>query len=127
MQREVITSAAVPASGLPFSPALKVGNWVYLSGQAANAADGSVPSTIEQQTELTLGNVAALLEAAGAALSDVVSVLVHLTDIGDFATYNAIYERFFSEPRPTRTTVQAVLIGELKIEITVVAHIDAAA
>jgi 2-iminobutanoate/2-iminopropanoate deaminase len=126
MQRDVITSASVPASGLPFSPALKIGNWVYLSGQAGHRADGKIADSIEEQTEATLGNVSALLEAAGASLSDVVSVLVHLTDLDDFATYNEIYQRHFPEPRPVRTTVQAVLIGELKIEITVVAHIDAA-
>jgi 2-iminobutanoate/2-iminopropanoate deaminase len=127
MQREVVHSPSVPPSGLPFSPALKVGNWVYLSGQAAHAIDGSVPDTIQEQTELTLSNVAALLEAAGAAMTDVVSVMVHLTDIGEFGAYNEVYQRFFPEPRPTRTTVQAVLVGTLKIEITVVAHIDAAA
>jgi 2-iminobutanoate/2-iminopropanoate deaminase len=127
MQREVINSPSVRPSGLPFSPALKVGNWVFLSGQAAHASDGSVPATIEEQTELTLSNVAALLEAAGAAMTDVVSVMVHLTDIGEFGAYNEVYQRFFPEPRPTRTTVQAVLVGTLKIEITVVAHIDAAA
>jgi len=127
MQREVISSASVPASGLPFSPALKVGTWVYLSGQAAYDADGNAPESIEEQTEVTLGNVKALLEAAGASMSDVVSVLVHLTDLDEFGRYNEVYQRHFSEPRPTRTTVQAVLIGELKIEITVVAHIDSAA
>ncbi len=126
MQRDVITSASVPASGLPFSPALKVGNWVYLSGQAGNRADGTLADSIEEQTEATLANVSALLEAAGASPSDVVSVLVHLADLDDFDTYNEIYQRHFPEPRPVRTTVQAVLIGELKIEITVVAHIDAA-
>ena len=63
MQREVISSASVPSSGLPFSPALKVGNWVYVSGQAAYDADGNAPATIEEQTEVTFGNVKALLEA----------------------------------------------------------------
>jgi 2-iminobutanoate/2-iminopropanoate deaminase len=127
MQREVISSASVPASGLPFSPALRVGNWVYLSGQAGHGPDGTLGATIEEQAEATLGNVAALLEAAGASMADVVSVLVHLTDLADFGTYNEIYQRHFPEPRPVRTTVQAVLVGELKIEITVVAHVDSAA
>ena len=126
MQREVITSASVPSSGLPFSPALRIGNWVYVSGQAGHRADGTLGTTIEEQTEATLANVATLLEAAGASMSDVVSVLVHLTDLDDFATYNEIYQRHFPEPRPVRTTVQAVLIGELQIEVTVVAHVDAA-
>jgi 2-iminobutanoate/2-iminopropanoate deaminase len=127
MQREVISSASVPATGLPFSPALRVGNWVYVSGQAAELADGTIPPTIEEQTEVTFGKVQALLEAAGASLADVVTVMVHLTDIGEFGRYNAVYERLFGEPRPTRTTVQAVLVPGLKIEVTVSAHIDAAA
>jgi 2-iminobutanoate/2-iminopropanoate deaminase len=125
MQREVISSASVPATGRPFSPALKVGNWVYVSGQAAELADGTIPDTIEEQTEVTFGKVAALLEAAGASLADVVTVMVHLTDIGEFGRYNAVYEKLFAEPRPTRTTVQAILVPGLKIEVTVSAHVDA--
>lgn len=125
MQREVISSASVPATGLPFSPALKVGDWVYVSGQAAIGEDGAIPDTIEQQTDVTFGNVKALLEAAGASMSDVVSVLVHLTDLDEFAAYNAVYQTHFAEPRPTRTTVQAILLPGLKIEVTVVAHMDA--
>jgi len=61
--------------------------------------------TIEQQTELTIDNLAAILDADGASLSDVVKATVHLSDTSLFARYNAVYARRFSKPYPVRTTV----------------------
>ena len=123
MQRVVISSEAVAASSLPFSPALRVGDWVFVSGQGGlNSANELVGDTIEAQTEATLHNVEALLRAAGCELSDVVSVLVHLADLSLFERYNAVYERFFPDPRPVRTTVGARLLLGLLVEITVTAH-----
>jgi 2-iminobutanoate/2-iminopropanoate deaminase len=121
--KEKIVSPAVPAPALPFSPGLKVGEWVFLSGQGGFDAEGRLPETIEEETEQTLANVAALLEAAGCALDDVVSCLVHLTDLSLFPGYNAVYERHFAEPRPVRTTVGAQLVAGMRIEITAVARV----
>jgi 2-iminobutanoate/2-iminopropanoate deaminase len=122
--KEKIVSPSVPAPSLPFSPGLKVGDWVFLSGQGGfDPATGKLPETIEEETEQTLANVAALLEAAGCSLDDVVSCLVHLTDLSLFPGYNAVYERHFGEPRPVRTTVGAQLVAGMRIEITVVAQV----
>ena len=107
----------------PFSQGLRVGEWVFLSGQGSIGADGAVvEGTIEEQTELTFENIRRLLGAAGCELSDVVSVLVHLADLELFARYNAAYERHFAPPRPVRTTVGAQLLFGLLIEVTVVAR-----
>ena len=110
-----VTSPSAPPAG-PYSPALTVGEWVFLAGQTGSG------ETIEDQAEDALGRVAALLDAAGCALADVVSCLVHLADLADFRRFNAVYERHFPEPRPVRTTVGAVLLGGAKIEITAVAR-----
>jgi enamine deaminase RidA (YjgF/YER057c/UK114 family) len=64
-----------------------------------------VGDTIERQTEQTIDNMLAILEADGASLSDVVKVTVHLSDTALFARYNAVYARRFSKPYPVRTTV----------------------
>lgn len=110
-----VTSPSAPPAG-PYSPALAVGGWVFLAGQTGPG------ETIESQTQNALGKVAALLEAAGCTPADVVSCLVHLADLADFERFNTVYERFFPEPRPVRTTVGAVLLGGAKVEITAVAR-----
>jgi 2-iminobutanoate/2-iminopropanoate deaminase len=110
-----VTSSSAPPAG-PYSPALAVGEWVFLAGQTGGG------ETIEEQAENALGKVAALLSAAGCASADVVSCLVHLADLADFARFNTVYERHFPEPRPVRTTVGAALLGGARVEITAVAR-----
>jgi 2-iminobutanoate/2-iminopropanoate deaminase len=119
MKRVLISSGDTAPSGLPFSPALRVGDWVFLSGQAGFDRDGKLGDTIEEQTRATLENVQSLLRAAGCELDDVVTALVHLADLDTFDRYNAVYESYFAEPRPTRTTVEARLLPGLLVEITV--------
>ena len=81
-----------------------------------------VGTTIAEQTRATLANVKAIVEAAGASLSDVVKVNVYLTDLTHFAAMNEVYASFFPEPYPVRTTVQAGLLGFL-VEIDAVAEL----
>jgi len=113
--KTLITSPTAPAAG-PYSPGLAVDEWVFLAGQTGPG------ETIEAQAESALGKVAALLGAAGCTSADVVSCLVHLTDLADFERFNAVYERHFAEPRPVRTTVGAALLGGAKVEITAIAR-----
>jgi 2-iminobutanoate/2-iminopropanoate deaminase len=113
--KTLITSPSAPPAG-PYSPGLTAGEWVFLAGQTGTG------ETIEDQAQDTLGKVAALLDAAGCALADVVSCLVHLADLSEFSRFNAVYERHFPQPRPVRTTVGALLLGGAKVEITVVAR-----
>ena len=115
MERTVITSEAAPAGG-PYSPGLVVGDTVYLAGQTGQG------ETIEEQTEVALARVSALLAEVGCSPADVVSCLVHLTDLSQFDRYNAVYQRHFPEPRPVRTTVGAALLGGAMIEVTAVAR-----
>ena len=123
MRAIAITSDAAPAPGGPYSPALQVGDWVLLAGQGgSDPATGKLGETIEEQTEQTLRNISALLEAAGCTLDDVVSTLVHLSDLSLFARYNAVYGRHFGDPKPVRTTVGAELLHGMLIEVTVTAR-----
>jgi 2-iminobutanoate/2-iminopropanoate deaminase len=76
---------------------------------------------IADQTEQTLRNIETLLQAAGGSLDDVVSCLVHLTDLAQFPTFNTIYEKQFPGLKPVRTTVRADLVAGMLVEMTVIA------
>jgi 2-iminobutanoate/2-iminopropanoate deaminase len=95
---------------------------VFLAGQGGFGEDGTLPDTVGEQTERALRNVERLLGEHGCTLRDVVSCLVHLSDLGDLEEYNGAYASHFEEPRPVRTTVEAGLIGDMRVEITVVAR-----
>jgi enamine deaminase RidA (YjgF/YER057c/UK114 family) len=110
------------ATNLPFSKVRRLGDTVYLSGELALAADGTIPEGITAQTDLTLQRIAATLSGEGLSLKDVVSCPVYLTDKADFAAFNAAYAKHFTDPLPVRTTVEAQLMIDAKIEITVIAQ-----
>jgi len=80
---------------------------------------------VAAQTERTLRNIEAILEAAGTSLSQAVKISVFLADLGHFKEMNGVYEQFVPEPRPARTTVQAVLPLDVHIEIDVIALVAA--
>ena len=86
-----------------------------------------VGDTIEQQTEQTIDNLAAILEADGASLRDVVKATVHLSDLSLFARYNAVYANRFSKPYPVRTTVGSDLghTPGMLVEIDCIAYKEA--
>ena len=113
----------VPAPTGPYSPAVRAGDFVYVSGQTPRDAvtgqlDGSDVST---QTRRTLSNLQRVLEQAGAGLADVVSVTVYLQRADDWEAMNEVYKEYFRGPYPSRTTVGAELRGML-VEISAVAY-----
>jgi 2-iminobutanoate/2-iminopropanoate deaminase len=108
----------------PYSPAVIVGNLVYVSGQSGrDPVTDHVADDIETQTEQVLRNIRTILEAAGTSLSKVVRCGVFLTDMNEFKRMNAVYERMFDGHRPARTTVGvSELPGPgLRVEIDAVA------
>lgn len=125
--RRVISSpTAAPAIG-PYSPALRVGNLLFVSGQIPlDPATGQlVEGDIGAQTTRVLQNLAELLKAGGAEFADVVRTTIFLADLGDFAVVNEIYATFFSEPYPARATVQvARLPRDVRVEIDAIAMLD---
>ena len=122
---ERITAPGAPAPGGPYSHAVRAGDFIYVSGQAAvNPQTNKLESgTISDETRQTLENVHSILSAAGAEMSDVVKCSVFLADIRDFAEMNKVYAEFFGDSKPARTTVNAMLPAHgLKVEIDCVAY-----
>ncbi len=122
-----VTSASLPTPLGPYSPATRVGNLVFVSGQAGRdpVTKALAGPDVEAQTEQTLKNIAAILEAAGSGLSHVLRCGVFLVDIAEFPRMNEVYARMFGSHRPARTTVQvSALPGEgLRVEIDAIAVI----
>ena len=115
----VPTPSAPPVAG-PYSPAVRAGDWLVLAGQVGlDPATGRiVDGGVEAQTRQVLANIAAVLSDCGAALTDVAKTTVFVTDLGDFATVNAVYAAAFGDHKPARSTVQvAALPGGAQVEI----------
>jgi 2-iminobutanoate/2-iminopropanoate deaminase len=123
MPKEAIQSAAAPAAVGPYSQAVKVGPLLFCSGQIAlDAAGVKVAGGATKETEQILENLKAVLEAAGARMDQVVKTTVYMTDLSDFKFMNQVYERYFPETPPARSTVQvAKLPRDMKIEIEAIA------
>jgi 2-iminobutanoate/2-iminopropanoate deaminase len=114
----------VPPPAGAYSPAARAGGFVFVSGQVPrNPVTGElVGDDIEGQTAQVVANVKRALEAAGASLSDVVSVIVYLSDIDDWGRFNAAYKELMPQPYPTRTALGAELRGIL-VEISAIAFV----
>jgi len=122
--KQLITSAGSAPTAGPYSPGLAVGDLIFLSGQGGfDPVTGQLVSDdIAGQTAQAFHNIEVLLQAAGAAFDDVVSCLVHLSDLALFAEFNAAYEkRFPGAVKPVRTTVRADLTPGMLVEVTVIA------
>lgn len=102
-----------------YSDGVQAGGLLFVSGQAAVDFKTSkfVLGTVEEETHLTLRNIKAIIEAAGASMDDVVKCTVHLSDIQEFDRYNEVYSQYFPGVKPARTTVQSVLAEGIKVEI----------
>jgi len=107
----------------PFSPAVRAGDFVYVSGQVpANAEGEIVVGGIEAQTRQVMDNLKTVLALAGATLDDVCKSTVWLQDARDFGAFNRIYMSYFGDHRPARSTTEARLMVDAKVEIDVVAY-----
>jgi 2-iminobutanoate/2-iminopropanoate deaminase len=117
----------VPTSHLPFSPFVRAGGFVFVSGQASVSPTGQiVEDTFEGEMRRSMENVQAVLAGAGLSLRDVCQVRSYVGRQEDLAEYNRIYRDYFSAPFPARTTLVGCLGTLLKFEIDVTAF-DAAA
>ncbi len=103
--KEAIKSDNAPAAIGPYSPAVKVGNLLFISGQIGLDKDGNMKETLEEQTEQVLKNLMEILKSAGASEKNVVKTTIYITDMSHFPIVNEIYAKYFSEPYPARATV----------------------
>ena len=127
MQREVVLTDDAPTPVGPYSQAIVAGGLVFVAGQIPiEPATGEMPDGIAEQTRLALRNVAAVLDAAGASLADVVKTTVFLQNLDDFAAMNAVYAEVFTDLPPARACVEAARLprGAL-IEIEAIAVVGA--
>ncbi len=120
----VIRTSSAPAAIGPYSQGISLGNLVFTSGQIpVDPATGAVPAGIAAQAEQSCKNVGAVLQAAGTGFEKVVKTTCFLADMGDFAAFNAVYEKFFvSKPARSCVAVKALPKGVL-VEIEAVAEL----
>jgi len=110
-------------ASLPFHPAVRAGDFVYVSGQVPKDANGNmVAGTIEEETRAALEAVKQVLADAGCTMEDVVKVTAFLEDARDFGRYNGVFREFFPEGRIARSTVEARPVIAAKIEIECIAY-----
>jgi 2-iminobutanoate/2-iminopropanoate deaminase len=124
--KETISTDNAPGAIGPYSQAVKTGNMVFCSGQIPiDPATGNfVSENVAEQTVQVLKNLAAVLEAAGSSLENVIKTTVFLADMNDFAEMNEIYGRYFDTNKPARATVQAArLPRDARVEIDCIALI----
>jgi 2-iminobutanoate/2-iminopropanoate deaminase len=125
---EIQSQRGAPPQGA-YSQGWRAGDFIFVTGTGPiDPVTGKLAGdTIEQQTELTIDNISAILEADGASLRDVVKATVHLSDTSLFARYNAVYARRFSKPYPVRTTVGSDLGHSpgMLVEIDCIAYVAA--
>src|SRR2546426_7435475 len=122
--KQAVSSPNAPKAIGPYSPAIRSGQLLFVSGQIAlDPATGQmIAGDIATETRRVMDNLGALLKAAGLSFSDVVRTTVFLTDLDDFATVNEVYGTYFTPPAPARATVQvARLPRDARIEIDAIA------
>jgi 2-iminobutanoate/2-iminopropanoate deaminase len=122
--REVVASPDAPTAIGPYSPAIRAGNLLFVSGQIPiDPATGAlIDGDIAAQTDRVMRNLVALLKAAGAGFEHVARTTVYLSDMNEFAAMNAVYGRYVADPPPARATVQvARLPRDVKVEIDLIA------
>ena len=127
--KQAVSTTRAPAAIGPYSQAVRIGDFLYSSGQVAlDPATGAVvPGGIAEQTTRAIENLKAVLTAAGASLAQVVKTTVFLKNMGDFAAMNEVYGRYFAADgvvAPARSTVEvARLPKDGLVEIEVIAHL----
>jgi 2-iminobutanoate/2-iminopropanoate deaminase len=108
---------------LPFHPAVRAGDYIFVSGQVAKDADGNMISgTIEVETRGTIEAIARILAEEGATLADVVRVTTYLDDVRDFGRYNKIFGEYFKDAVLARTTVEARAVINTKVEMDAIVY-----
>ena len=123
---ERLSPPGVAAPRGPYSPAVRAGDFIYVSGQVPvdPLTNQTVLGDIQQETRQVLNNISRILEGCGASRADVVKCQVYLSDVKDFAAMNEVYTEFFGEAKPARTTigVGALPLPGAKVEIDAIAY-----
>ena len=127
MKKEVISTDRAPQAIGPYSQAVKVNGFIFVSGQIPidPVTNDSIKEDITAQTRQVLKNISSILEAAGAGLNDVIKTTVYLKDLKEFGAMNQIYSEFFTAPFPARATVEVASLPKgVGVEIDAVAVVS---
>ncbi len=119
MKKQIINPAGAPEPVGAYSPAVRLGDIVFISGQVAQG--DNIPNDVAEQTRMALTNLLRLVEAAGLTKENVGMVNVYLRDINDFDKMNSVYQEYFQNPFPARAAIETKMAGEdLLVEISAV-------
>ena len=124
MAHQVVDTGSAPKAIGPYSQAIKVGNFIFTSGQIAIDPEKNelISGGIQDQTRRVLENLGAVLKAAGSSLENVVKTTVYLSDMNEFSAMNEVYAQFFESTKPARATVEVSrLPKDVKVEIDAIA------
>ena len=122
-KRENVYPIGKKNPNLPFHPAVRAGDFIFVSGQVAKDANGNMLSgTIEEETAGAIESIRRILAEEGVTLTDVVRVTTYLEDARDFGRYNKVFSEYFKDAVLARTTVEARAVINTKIEMDAVAY-----
>ena len=126
MRKEIIVVDKLTKPPVPYSLCVKAGNFLFIAGQVGvDPANSKLKgSSIQEQTEQALTNMADVLKAAGSSMELVVKTTVFISDFKDFEEMNKVYARFFPTNQPARSTVQVVLYDGFRVEIEAIAIVQ---
>jgi 2-iminobutanoate/2-iminopropanoate deaminase len=126
MKKKIVATPKAPAAIGPYSQAIRIGGFLYTSGQISLDPETMkmITGDIEMETEKVLKNIEAILKADGLDLNNIIKTTVYLTDLSEFTRMNQVYEKFFSETKPARACVQVTALPKgAKVEIDAIAHL----
>lgn len=126
MKRSVVHSDKVPPVKVPLSQGIKVGDWIFTSGQLGmDPRTGQLAAGgIEAETRQVCENLKAVLEAGGSSLENVHKVVIYVVDLSEMLAMNKVFSEYFPKDPPARTTFQAAgLVGGARVEIEAIATV----
>ena len=125
MEKKQIVSKNAPAAIGPYSQAIRVGNFLFVSGQIGMRRDGNLVSDdVKLQTEQAIENLGAILNTAGGSLEDIVKTTVYLKDMNKFNEMNEVYGKYFKKNPPARASVEVTnLPKKALVEIDAIAEL----
>ena len=125
MARKAVVAKDAPSGAGPYSPAIRAGNFLFLSGIGAlhPQTHEILGQDVVQQTRQTMANIEAILRAGGATLDHVVKLDVYLQNPEDYEAFNSTYAEFFSQPYPARLTVGAGQVWDMLIKMDCIAYL----
>lgn len=126
MPFEIITPPDAPPPLAPYSSATRAGDTIHVSGILAVGADGATVGVgdISAQTHYVIGQIAAILNAAGATLADIAFNHIFLKNMADYAAFNDVYREYFGECPPARYCIRADLVKpEFLVEVAAIAYL----